>query len=553
MILTSLLALTACGGGSGGGVVGGATYVPSRNTVVTQSNTVDADSGLSMIDINKARNAKYEAALSTVQSIENEYNVNDDLSIERKAVTTRNGGMHGKTTFNYSAEEVNAAYASMKSILVDRNMDGKKAHDMLIALALAGLDKNDILNLFNNELNNLDNKIQAFVDILLSNNRPDAVQNVINNAESVYKDFGSEFTLTLENVRFDSTAGLRDFTFTVDENVKITKLVGTEHGIEREYGVLNGGKFQTRVKGVEYYVGGTFGGHDFSSERFYADGQTPSDAQIRADLLAAATSENPGASVELAELQTWLSTNPPIIRAGESCNNNTGCIIYAPLDYTDQITVESKGQKLGLKYSDFGLRLDAAIMHPGHVDYDPQTGEAYTMPKDLTYVEHAVFAGGYHDKIANTPNSAATFNGVAYAGVTQKRNDWNPDLSNYVPPKTNYYTGTAKLTVTPDNENLNQKLVADFIDAGWYKVTVNDVSNTAPSGARGGNGNIQFDGNITSNFYVNYDNHGDLVGELNDVSVAYYGPDVNTPTEAVGFVQYVERDANAESDDYWNF
>ena len=541
-LLTSVLALAACGGGSGGGAPG---PINTRNAIVRPENAVDSDSGLSMIDINKERNAIYERAVATVESLENENDIDTNVSVTRSASVPRNGGIHQNGAKNYTAEDVNAFFDNMNAILVQHNTVDKTVHDVLMALA-AFLGKDEIFTLLDYDKNSddgLETKVQDFADVLDDDNKPEAIQDVLNNAKSVYDDFGQEFTLTLADAEFKTGSTNNHFTFVFDDNGKIASLEKTNGTDTMRYGVLSGGKFEGSEKGTEYYVMHQFGEgnntYNFHSDKFYQDGENPTEEQIHAELLAEAQSNNPYAFIELEWLENWLDTNPPIIRAGDTCQNDTGCIVYAPVDYTEQISVESQGQELGLKYSDFGLKLETAVLHPGHVDYDIENGEIYHINKDLTYVEHGAFAGGYPGKLADTPTSDMTFKGTAYAGVTRKGNNWASDLSNYVQPETDYYRGSSTLTVS--NNGANQNLVADFTDAGWYKVTVNNLNS------------IEFDGNITSKFNVSKDNNGNPIGDIENRYIGYYGPESNNATEAVGFVQYVERPQNATSETSWSF
>lgn len=93
-ILTSILALAACGGGSGGG--GSAPIMPDApvvpDTPITPDapslawETVDEDFGLGMVDINATRSANVDKAIKIAQLIEDENTgFEHDASIARNA------------------------------------------------------------------------------------------------------------------------------------------------------------------------------------------------------------------------------------------------------------------------------------------------------------------------------------------------------------------------------------------------------------------------------------------------------------------------------------
>ncbi len=544
-ILTSVLALAACGGGSGGN--GG--FVPNNAVRIANNNTVDANSGLSMIDINKTRTNKYAIAIRTVSSIENDNDSVDYTSAVRSATRNQTRSPSSSVSVDdYTDEEINNAYTIMNEILLQGNLDGKTNHDILLALALSGMSKTEILDLldsYNTGDIALDGQILSLSDILVSDqDKGERINDIINNAQSIYDDFGQKFEVTLENARFYDTSGHSHFTFRFDEDGKVTSLKTLENSddVGTTYTSLGKGKFSTEIQGNEYSFELHFSNPDHTFGKEVVTDETDPE-EIYALLLETAQAADPQATNELAALESWLAGNPPIIGANDTCPVTTGCIKHAYMNYTDQITVESKGQQLGLKYSDFGLKLDKSIYH---------TGSLY---EGVTYQEHTVFAGGYEDKRATptpdmiTSDEGITFTGTAFAGVTKKSNNFT-SASDYQTPQLHYYNGTAVLNVNKDSDNnLTENLVADFSDDGWYTVTVNGNLSAMPF-----NGNIQFSGDVTnSDFAVSRDTDNNLVGELEQASMYYYGPSTNNPTEAVGSVQYVERDMNSDDETDWNF
>ena len=568
MICMSVLALAACGGGAGGGAGIGAPNGTVRTGV---SNKVDSNSGLSMIDINKARVAKLQQAEDIVSSIEDGDGADTSVLVNRSGSTLRNSGGHNNAHnhHQYTAQEANDVYDMMIDVLVNGNFNGKSMHQILLALALADLDKNDILDLLQyntQDKGHLNEKILALLDDFDNNDVP---ENIVNNANSIYKDFGREFTLTLENARFGtSSSGGRDFTFIFNNDNKVSAIHELWEG-GRQYDAVGGGKFEARIIGTEYSIAVptvvldehgdpvldenqqpviTYVDHIVVNDQgnsipvdelLYPTGQEPSGEgaaeQIRTALLGNALSHfDENATTERANLTAWFA-DAPIIALGQTCTRPEGCIVYAHADYLDSITVESKGAALGLKYSDFGLKLDKTVTSANDGRYP-----------GITYKEHTVFAGGYPEKRV-TPNQAMSFTGVAYAGVTRKSNEWT-SLADYHEPDVKYYNGTANLTIAEDNNHvLKENLVADFSGEGWYTVTVSDMNLGGNGGGNGGN--IAFSGTSTDSRFV-----VDITkGNVEQSYTRYYGPDVNTPTEAVGAVQYVERKPNETDETNWTF
>lgn len=570
MVLLSVLVLAACGGGAGGGAGIGAPNGTVRTGV---NNRVDSNSGLSMIDINKARVARLQRAEQVASAIESGLGIDSSASVNRAASIQRNSGASGTNGggITYTAADIDAAYDSMNEIF-SGDVEGKTVHEILVALALGDLDRNEILDLLGYDENGddeLNDKILDLADVFSAEQKPEEILRIINNANSIYKDFGREFTLTLENARFGtSSSGGRDFTFIFNNDNKVSAIHELWEG-GRQYDAVGGGKFEARIIGTEYSVAVptvvldehgdpvldenqqpviTYVDHIVVNDQgnsipvdelLYPTGQEPSGegaaAQIRTALLGNALSHfDENATTERANLTAWFA-DAPIIALGQTCTRPAGCIVYAHADYLDSITVESKGAALGLKYSDFGLKLDKTVTSANDERYP-----------GITYKEHTVFAGGYPEKRV-TPNQAMSFTGVAYAGVTRKSNEWT-SLADYHEPDVKYYNGTANLTIAEDNNHvLKENLVADFSGEGWYTVTVSDMNLGGNGGGNGGN--IAFSGTPTDSRFV-----VDITkGNVEQSYTRYYGPDVNTPTEAVGAVQYVERKPNETDETNWTF
>lgn len=533
-ILTSVLALAACGGGSGGGAPG-AIVTPTDNVAL-----VAKDSGLTMVDINATRAANYKQALETVQSIEAGHDITGAVTVSRASVTQRQSINMAKLS-DYTTDDIDSAYQAMHDILVGGILDNRTNHDVLFALALSGMTESDIINLLKsvNDGNvNLVENIKRFVEILSEDEKTDEIDKIIERATYVYKDFGKEFKTTLENAKFRGNFSGGYFTFVFDENGDIDSMKQID-GAEETFATIGGGRFQQQKKGTEYRceVQMDEQGNSIDAGVFFAENERPNEAEIKERLLDALCEhvQNDQNGTARAQIKAMLD-DMDIVGYNDWCD---GCIISAPVDYSDTFLVESRGKDLGLKYSDFGLLIESAIMHPGHVDVD---GDDVTeIDKEITYHEHNVFAGGYEANEVNTPTTDMTFSGLAYAGVTTKRNDWT-GTDDYQEPELAQYDGVATLSVSTKDDVLTQKLVTDFSGDGWYTITVDDMGAT-------NNANIHFSGTSKNPDFAYKTGDGDFEG----AGLKYYGPDADTPTEAVGFIQYVERDIDAQSDSDWGY
>ena len=118
-ILTSILALAACGGGSGGGsapIMPDAPVVPDETSLAWQ--TVDADFGLGMVDINATRSANVDKAIKIAQLIEDE-----NTGFEHDASIARNASAREMKSadLNITQEDIDKAYATMYDIFVNHN------------------------------------------------------------------------------------------------------------------------------------------------------------------------------------------------------------------------------------------------------------------------------------------------------------------------------------------------------------------------------------------------------------------------------------------------
>ncbi len=281
-ILTSILALAACGGGSGGGAPG-AIVMPTDNVAL-----VAKDSGLTMVDINATRAANYKQALETVRSIEAGHDITGAVTVSRASVTQRQSINMAKLS-DYTTDDLDSAYQAMHDILVGGILDNRTNHDVLFALALSGMTESDIINLLKsvNDGNvNLVENIRRFVEILSEDEKTDEIDKIIERATYVYKDFGKEFKTTLENAKFRGNFSGGYFTFVFDENGDIDSMKQID-GAEETFATIGGGRFQQQKKGTEYRCEVLMDeqGNSIDASVFFATNERPNEAEIKERLI----------------------------------------------------------------------------------------------------------------------------------------------------------------------------------------------------------------------------------------------------------------------------
>ncbi len=528
-ILTSILALAACGGGSGGG--GSAPIMPDAPVVpdtpstpdapVTPDapslawKTVDEDFGLGMVDINATRSANVDKAIKIAQLIEDE-----NAGFEHDASIARNASARKMKSaeLNITQEDIDKAYATMHDIFVNHNYKDYTNHDVLVSLALIYMDKAKILELLGNGGNGLDEKIAELIGGLKDND------DFFKDAQDIYQGFGKEFDLTLKNAHFYDNSNDDDYyTFVFDDD----KLVALQAKDGDTYDKDKNGSFIKRVDGYEYTFDFQSGENDsryFSGtvDKFYKE--EPSDEQLKKDIMAEIRKTHNWDEETFAKIQEILddATLYSMKETGEEEIENH--FVSRRADYADIVRIETGSKELGLRYSDFGLIYEIEKF------YEQDDLLAGTNLKTFEYTEHNGLIGGYEDKKA-VPTQNTTYTGASYAGLTRKTADKDMgdvlDLEQ-LQPRNEYYRGTAKLTI---DDNMEQKLVADFSDDGWYEVTVSDLTS---------NPKFTFDakGNkIHADWQPCPDTHD---GKMENKNIKFYGPTPDNATEAVGLIQYIE-------------
>lgn len=536
--LTSVLALAACGGGSGGGAgTPGAIVVPNANTeqprMVGISNTDDA------------RVANAVRAIRTTNTLISETNVDISATLKRKAAVNRMSKSPAINDIILTKEDVDAIYNKLSDILINGNIENTTYtnYDMLLVLALVLENEEEILGLLQyNDGDNLDDKIQNLITDLKESeaNQTDEVKRVISSAREIYNDFGVSFHTRLEDkARFYHNSN-DDYwyTFAFNEN---GELIGLK---EKDETIIpkdkNNAFVKDHVKGYEYtfaFKGETFGG---KVDKFYET--KPSTEQLKSDLLTLVMLENSSWDEDTQAAVQEILNNAVIhsfMEEGEEEINNH--IVGRRADYIEKIKIETGNKNLGLQYSDFGLKYEEAELQK------EDDMIAFFGLDHYTYTEHNAFIGGYTDKIAN-PTEEMSFKGEAFAGLTRKQGDAAIESSNQIlEPNNKYYRGTADFIVktAANSSALEQKLVADFSKEGWYTVTVDNI----PLNSHGGN--ISFENKSGKTIDAKWQaDQANQRGELENMNIKYYGPESTNPTEVVGSIQYIE---NHNSNGDWTY
>jgi len=474
-ILTSILALAACGGGSGGGIgasVGYNTSDPINNTPTSYDNIIitpstDSNSGLSMINnYNKERSSIVKKAITTALEIENEYTgiTYSNVLTARSAARARAAAK--TNSYTISQQDIDNAFKTMYAILVEHKYENYTLHQLLVSLALI-YNKTEILELLGQGDSTLDIKINNFVDNLKNNT------DVTCKAEDMHQEYGISPISKLKEAKFYTNSGDNNyFKYVIDESTgNITNIQEEQDGIT--YTVNEKGVFERNIDGKRYSFEHTgTGNQHISVELEYNTADIPSgDNAIREALKNKVVQKIGSQGAGLDTINSWID-NAPIIAVGAQCTNQNGCIEWGIANYKEKKIITSGGDAdLGLTYSDFGLIHNEMEFHKGD-------SELAGYDKDYTHKEYGGFIGGDDTKKA-TPKSGMEFKGNAYVGLTRKLSKEqqmeNPDkIASY--PKTTSYKGTATLKVSDaGNNNLKQELVADFSNNGWYKVKVEDM------------------------------------------------------------------------------
>ena len=520
-ILTISTILSACGGGGGGHGYVPPTTLPDNPDISACTNP--------------------ETCMTTQKFSNSEKRIELYQNSENQASTFSMFSFRAPMSDDAMKEKVDAAYQSMKNILIDGQNGSNE--ELKKALLLAGIDAEEI----NKHLTDLQDWAEINVHMIKGK------------AQDIWNRYGVEKEVSLDNAKLNvvNIDSKQDsfVSFTVDDKGKIESLhfdVDKDSADARTMTLTKVGDGKFSRTGESYVYGVRVGVNDSS---IYPDGcnvctsnghtlelelfETPKDiAEIR-KMLIASLYENKNnyqgseedinkfisdtiAWINKLELADFTGDNLEVVDSNNAFKDGGVS--------TTTVTYKSYAKNIGengLKYSDFGI-----------VGVDAKEGTA-----DVN--ESFVFAGGLDAKriAKNDIQGKMNFEGKAVAAVLHQ--DYSDSTGSGAGGRKEYtksYEGTANLEFDNGKETLN----TDFTKDGWYNVQV--TSNAARD-----NYDIKFSGgeNISAEDEIYKFSSGndftktDFVGNpggadypYGAIDIGYYGD--KTPEEATGYVAYGE-------------
>lgn len=517
-VLTSVLALAACGGGSGGsgGISGGSAPAPITDRVAASNSVLT----------NMVSNSKTQIAIYVANKL------GDDAS----SVGLGNAGRSATTRG-----------AFVPSANVGSGLDYDKAQELIeLAQWLGdnGTTEQDIISMFNNSKEDK-NKIKAALKLM----------------DDMYCFVGGSAEETAN--RIISRRSANDFVVPLaelEQHAEIMTLDGvdlfTSEGYRLKFNVDKDGKIES-YEYPDYLIHNDDGTVEFNGDEYPVDDDT--DGII-------ARKNNTNIFVQESEIPLSAMNDEDPDANIVSVDNIT--------DVNDSIKVKlydeyiSYGKQLGLKYSDFGIMKNdfktATFDVNGVNDAGKQEIREFL---DAWGVMMTPFAGGYVSKkisdddmntLAN--NGDITFTGTAVADVRYRDGYAYNGNGIDVPLTDDLMTDDGATLVF--NQGGKQTLTADFSD-DWYKIqAIKDTdgkNQLVVFGDRNGDGDITDADRVTKKIDVDGDgtvrtydftiatSPTGLDGDYNVIqsqdshqmifTTGYYG-DNNTPNEATATMHY---------------
>lgn len=519
-VLTSVLALAACGGGSGGGGNG------APGAITTPTTFTDRVATSNSVITNMVSNSKTQVAVY----------VANKLGSDALTVGLGNAGRSATTRG-----------AFVPSANVGSGLDYDKAQELIeLAQWLGdnGTTEQDIISMFNNSKEDK-NKIKAALKLM----------------DDMYCFVGGSAEETAN--RIISRRSANDFVAPLaelEQHAKIMTLDGvdlfTSEGYRLKFNVDTDGKIVS-YEYPDYLIHNDDGTVEFNGDEYPVDDDT--DGII-------ARKNNTNIFVQESEIPLSAMNDEDPDANIVSVDNIT--------DVNDSIKVKlydeyiSYGKQLGLKYSDFGIMKNdfrtATFDVNGVNDAGKQEIREFL---DAWGVTMTPFAGGYvSKKISDTDmatlanNGDITFTGTAVADVRYRDGYAYNGNGIDVPLTDGLMTDDGATLVF--NQDGKQTLTADFSD-DWYKIqAIKDTDGTnqlVVFGDRNGDGNIDENDRVTKKIDVDGDgtvrtydftiatSPTGLDGDYNVIqsqdshqmifTTGYYG-DNNTPNEATATMNY---------------
>lgn len=586
-ILASVLALAACGGGSGGGNFA-APNVPnvpnnSENSMdVRQSNLQVASNIDNGLKRSKVIENNYSAAGLDLPELDDLHSsVQVASSAQGRTATSKRG------VIEFGMNLVDAMYANMNYWLhqTDKTPQTDADYEQFMhALIMSGYVTDEHGELLFKDKDFA--QIKTIIDNLLAS---DLISHIKDKADLIYQELGTFKRFRIEDSEMffvpDGDQGQNKLVFRVDDNNKINRVSLTaksesdaimEFDLMRTdfagntYSVHDIKSYLYVLSDIDSAYGHDYddkGGHDieilsteklsladikeklkaelkiqYDNNKFHSyhvvtkeeleqakqelgkDDQNDEEVRIRAQELAALHMYESA----LERIDNW-----------ETDENAQEVILVQDFD----IDLETYGKDVGLAYSDFGkLTLISTLRAP---EYEKEE-------------QNTIVYGGYKDNLVEkiTENMLFTGRAVGYAGYMVEKNHDDEVLEfDHID-----LAGDAVLAVEVNGDNVTETLTASFADSNWYDVTVVKGSDSTiypkltltDNTENGIADNYKMLGDTGDMPYVvtqfttgnqtDFDGDGNTGGRDGEFGIQYYGPTQNNPTEAVGYVSYKEHE-----------
>lgn len=600
-VLTSVLALAACGGGSGGGGgtggmgFGGDVVIPSVdvNETVRASNlkvTSSVDNGMKR---NKVIENNYLAAGLDVPEMDTLHASGGagTTPLQSRAATTR------KSQRDFGWDFVDGMYSNMNYWLGKSNRKPKsdaEYEQFKHALIMAGYVRDEHNNnLFKDKTLA---QIKDIIDEILSGGLIDDIRD---RAESVYEELGTfkQFKIEESEMFFiPEDGGQNRIVFNVNKDDMIDGVKIKQHG---EAGVEMNVDFERtdfdKNSYNSYFVTHSYildnidvvGEHDYDEgggnhaielegtdilglpdlkekfkveiEREYENGKfhgyhcyTQQEREEAIKILNERGNSVPtGQEIEQVAGDIAAKRMRDAALARVDAWQSESDVLQEDTHHKIDMDIKTYGAEVGLAYSDFGaLRMVAK-------DWQPDAGQ--TEDEAELEGQETIIYGGYKDNKVEKVAKNTTFNGRANGIVRYEIEENNGDDIIASAAKDIY--GDATLVVDVTQAGVTETLNASFKDTNWYDVemvsngdshTISFTDNTKVDGISAIEANYQLLGqpDPETGVYVvddftsgdHFDPDGDtIVGHRQGgFEIQYYGNKSDNPTEAVGYVAYRE-------------